>query len=143
MEFYKIYITTDYAVSAVNFLWDEVHPVQHSKGLFYPDAARAYAVATVMARRLHVNLNLEGKLTEVKGSNGLTIIVTRDHVDGTSPKALERAMDEAERLAPELAYCTDLNSSWKRSPRLEWEIQQEVEAFSSNLLFTPTGVAVI
>lgn len=130
---YKLFIQTEYAVSAVNFTWDEVLPVESSRGLYYPDAARAYAVATVMARRLHVNLNLCGQVTKVKNARGLTIIVTKDHVDGTSPEALKRAMDNAECLAPELAYITNLNSSWKRSPQLEWQIEREYEAFTEKL----------
>lgn len=133
MNYYKIYLKTDHAVSAVNFMWDEVIPVEDAKGLFYPDAARAYAVATVMARKLHVNLNLEGKLTNVPASGGLTILVTKHHVNGTSPKALEIALEASERLAPELAYCTDRNSSWKRSPLLEWAIKKEVKAFEASL----------
>lgn len=134
MQHYKIYLTADHAVSSVNFLWDKVIPVEDAKGLFYPDAARAYAVATVMARKLHVNLNLEGKLTNVRASGGLTIMVTKHHIDGTSPKALEIALEASERLAPELAYCTDRNSSWKRSPALEWAIAQEVAAFEESLV---------
>lgn len=134
MQHYKIYLIANHAVSAVNFMWDEVIPVEDAKGLFYPDAARAYAVATVMARKLHVNLNLEGKLTNVRASGGLTFMVTKHHIDGTSPKALEIALEASERLAPELAYCTDRNSSWKRSPALEWAIAQEVAAFEKSLV---------
>lgn len=133
MNYYKIYLISEHAVSAVNFLWDEIIPVEDSKGVFYPDKERAYAVATVMARKLHVNLNLEGDVTNVPASDGLTVIVTTHHINGTSPKALERVLEASERLAPELAYCTNRNSSWKCSPALEWAIEKEVEAFTESL----------